>query len=217
MVPDAREHVEEMPVLAADEPRGVGGEQREAVALCLRPEPVVPGLLAAVEMALELGVDVEAAVDADQPVEKGARPVDVAAGEAPGHRPLLAAGETDEAAGVLGEVAEGRRPLALGRAHLDPGDEPAEVLVPLAILGEERELAAVVERHLGAHQRGEAEAGARAVEPRRAEHAVAIDQRDGALIEPRGLLGEGLGERGRLEKAEGTASVELHVHGSAQS
>ena len=217
MVPDAREHVEELAVLAPDEAGAVGGEQREAGALRPCPEPVVLGLLAAVQVTLELGEDVEAAVDADQPVEDAARAVDIAAGEAPGYRSLPAAGETHEAGRVLGEIVERCRSLALRRAHLDPGDEPAEVLVPLAVLGEERELTAVVERHLGAHQRGEAEARARAVEPRRAEHAVAIHEGDGALIEPGGLLGEGLRQGRRLEEAEGAPGVELDEHRSPQS
>jgi hypothetical protein len=96
-------------------------------------------------MALQLDVDIEAAADSHQALEIAPRH-HVTAGRC--LRPT-APGEADEPRRVLGEIVEGGRALALGRAHLDAGQEPAEVPVPLAVLDQEREPTAAVERHLG--------------------------------------------------------------------
>ena len=163
-------------------------------------------------MALQLDVDVEAAVDGHQPLEEIARALRVPPGQARRHRAPGAAREADQPRRVLDEIVEGGRALALGRAHLDAGQEPAEVLVPLAVLDQEREPTAVVERHLGADDGLEAEARARAVELGRAVEAVGVDERHGGLLELRRPLGQGLRQGRRLEKAEGAPGVQLDVH-----
>ncbi len=67
-------------------------------------------------------------------------------------------------------------PSPFGRAHLDAGDQPAEVPVALAVLDEQRQAAARRERHLGADQRGDAEPRARAVEAGRPVEAVPVQR-----------------------------------------
>ncbi len=69
----AGQHVEQMPIPASDGARLVGGEERQAEALGLHPEPLVARLLAAVQMTLKLHVHVEAAIDGDEPLDEVAR------------------------------------------------------------------------------------------------------------------------------------------------
>ena len=78
--------------------------------------------------ALELGVDAEAAEEAGEPVERRARGLMAVTGEPPGHGTFDASRETDEPTGVLFEIVPAGQALALGRAHLDPRQQLAEVL-----------------------------------------------------------------------------------------
>ena len=51
------------------------------------------------------------------------------------------------------------------------------------------------------------------MKPRRAVHAVGIEQRQRRIAERGRALDERLGQRGALEKAEGRRGVEFDVHG----
>jgi hypothetical protein len=192
VLPDARQYIEQRPVLAGDEPGRIGGDERQAEAGRPRAQPVVLRLLGAGQMALQLDVDVEAAVDGDQALEEIAGALHVTPGQARRHRAPGAAREADQPRRVLDEIVEGGCALALRCAHLDAGQEPTEVLVSLAVLDQEREPTAAVERHLGADDGLEAEARARAVELGRAVEAVGVDERHGGLLELRRPLGQGL-------------------------
>src|SRR4029079_17239447 len=88
-------------------------------------------------------------------------------------------------------------------------EETGELWFARASLHQERQPAAVVEGDLRTHPRGDAEPGARAVEPRRAEDAVGVQQRDGGLAERGGPLGQRLRQGGGLEEAEGALGVQL--------
>ena len=106
-------------------------------------------------MALQLGEDVEAAVD--RPTRRSSSrapagaPVALERGAPPGPRPPPV--RQTRPARELGEIVEGGGALALRRAHLDAGQEAAEVLVALAILHQQRQPAAVGQRDLRADER----------------------------------------------------------------
>ena len=89
-----------------------------------------------------------------------------------------AARQADEAAHVLVEIVPAGGAFALGRAHLDPGQQTAEILIALAILHEERQPAAVAHADLRADERRDAEARAGAVEARRTVDAVGVHESD---------------------------------------
>ena len=52
------------------------------------------------------------------------------------------------------------------------------------------------------------------MKPRRAVHAVGIEQRERGIAERRRALDERFGQRGALQKAERRRGVEFDVHGS---
>ena len=96
--------------------RGRSSREPQAETRGLCAQPIVARLLRAREVALELGVHVEAPEDVDEPIEqrpRALRPRRRGGATVPG-----AAREADESAGVLGEIVERRRACALRRAHL---------------------------------------------------------------------------------------------------
>jgi adenylate kinase len=113
----------------------------------------------------------------------------VAALDAPAHRSLArAARQAHEPAGVALHVLErdgrlrrglrsaGRAPLA--RAAVRLGDQPAEVVVAGGALAQEREVVAVVERHLGARDRLDPERLGGLRELHRPVYAVVVGERE---------------------------------------
>src|SRR5499427_332737 len=150
-VTDAGERVQERPLPALRHEGRVAGEEQEPAALRFRAQPLVLRLVLAIQIALELGVDVEATEEPHEPVEGAARRFVALAREAMGYRPLRAPRQADEAARVRLEVVPARGAFALGRAHLDPREEAAEIAIALGILHKEGQAAAVPQAHLGAH------------------------------------------------------------------
>src|SRR5262249_22178444 len=192
-------------------------EKGQAHAPSLRSEPFIARLLAAVQMTLELHVHVEAPVDGDEPLDEVVRRLNAGSSKARRHRPSRAAGQADEPSGMLGEIIEAGRALSFRSAHLDAGQELAEIAVALLILDEERKSTTRLECHLGANERRQPETRAGAVETWRAVHAVRVHERDGRLLEPCRLVGDVLRQRRGVEEAEGAASVKLDEHGSARA
>jgi hypothetical protein len=74
--------------------------------------------LAAVQMALQLHVHVEAAVDGDEPLDEAVRSRNAGAGDARRDRPSRAAGQADQSCRMLGQIIEAGRALPFGSAHL---------------------------------------------------------------------------------------------------
>src|SRR5262252_1406547 len=149
-VADAGERVQERPLPALRHEGRVAGEEEKAAALRFRAQPLVLRLVLAIQIALELGVDVEAAEESHEPVEHTARRFVALLHETMSHRPLRASRQTDEATRVRLEVGPARGTFALGRAHLEPREEAAGIAIALGILHEERQAAAVPQAYLGA-------------------------------------------------------------------
>src|SRR5581483_7981137 len=126
-------------------------------------------------------------------------------------RPVLAAREAQQPAGVAGEIVEGGVGPPLGGAEVDAREQPAEVPVPLARLDQQREAGAAGEGEGGAEERPDAGRGRRLVEAHGPVEAVDVDERARRVAERRRLLRERLRLGGALEKAEGAAGVQLDV------
>src|SRR5215475_9142429 len=122
-VADAGERVQERPFPALRHKGRVAGEEEESAALRLRAQPLVLRLVLAIQIALELGVDVEAAEESHEPVEGAARRIMALARESMSHRPLRASRQADETTRVRLEVVPARGAFALDRTHLDPREE----------------------------------------------------------------------------------------------
>ncbi len=210
-VPYAGQGVQQWPLGALGHEGSIAGEERELPMPRFRAQPFVLGLALPAEIALELGEDVEAAEEAGEPVESGSGGLVAVAFEAMRHGPLRAARQAHEATHVLLEIVPARRAFALGRAHLDPGQEATEISIALAILDEEGQPAPVPHADLRADERRDAEARAGTVEARRAVDAVGVHESERALPESGRALGQHLGQGGGLEKAEGALGVELDV------
>src|SRR5262249_41728355 len=165
---DAGERIQERSLAALGHGRCVAGEEEEPAALRFRAQPLVLRLVLAIQIALELGVDVEATEESPEPVKGAPRRFVALAREAMSHRPLRASRQADETTRVRLEVVPARGAFALDRTHLDPREEAAEIAIALGILHEERQAAAVLHAHLGADQRHKAAARAGALEARRA-------------------------------------------------
>src|SRR3954470_13537684 len=171
------------------------GEAREAAVA----RPVV-----AVEGALELDVEALAPEGRAQPLEPGLV-VDAVA---------RAATQADEAGGV---------PLARPPRHLwrrlariavmdvRRGDDPAQVAPAHRVLDQQRDVAAVLERHLRPVDRAQPEARGGLRELHRAAQAVVVRERERVVAE----LGRGgrqlVRERGPVEEGEGGVGMELDV------
>jgi hypothetical protein len=81
-------------------------------------------------VALELDVDIVAAVEVGELFEEGAGCWFASRGEGGGEWAFVAAGKADEAFGILGEVVEGGGAFGFGGlAHFELRDELAEVLI----------------------------------------------------------------------------------------
>ena len=117
-----------------------------------------------------------------------------------------AAGEADEAVGVLEQRLERQRRRQRLGALLRPGarvrlgEQPAEVRVALRRLDEQRDVGAALERDLGAGDRPDAERLRRVGELERAVDAVVVGERERLVAELGGARGELLGLRGAVEE-----------------
>src|SRR5206468_4681161 len=94
------------------------------------------------------------------------------------HRTVHAAGEREEARGVLGEEREGRLGLCFLARELRRRDRPAEAGPALAVAGDEDDVTKVHELELRAEDRTEAALFGCAGEPHRAIEAVRSGARE---------------------------------------
>jgi len=91
---------------------------------------LVAEFLVAELVTLEFYIYIVAAVEGDELFEEGAGCGFASVGEGCGERAFVAAGEADEAFGILGKVVEGSGAFGFGGlAHFELGDELAEILV----------------------------------------------------------------------------------------
>jgi hypothetical protein len=127
---DGGEEVEDFAVTGLGVADAVGGDDGEAEGASEAKGSLVAGFLIAELVALELDVDVVAAVEAGELFEEGAGCGFAAGGEGGSERAFIAASEAEEAFGILGEVVEGGGAFGLGGlTHFELRDEPAEILV----------------------------------------------------------------------------------------
>jgi hypothetical protein len=177
------------------------GEQRQAAGGGEIAEERDLALLAAAAVTLDFDVEPVAAEDIEQLLQRRLGRGRAAGTPGAPHRAVLVAGERDQALVIAGEFVPGgeARPLAVARVDLGRevvrreaggargefrlGDELAEILVALLRGGEQRQHAAVGERDLGTDPGAQAGFAGGAEEPRRAAHAVAVEQRDGGQAE----------------------------------
>jgi hypothetical protein len=182
-------------------------------------------LLVAPEVTLELDRHVRAPEQTRDPIDQAAHAM--AAG-----RQRLASHDRNQAAGVAGELVERERAFALGRSELHPRQQPAEVLIALPGVDQDRQAPPAFARlrcsSFGGlrpfircgHGQFASDDGLDAggtgglMEARRAVHAVAIHERERGISQRRRALDERLGQRSRLEEAERGGGVELGVHQS---
>ena len=173
-----------------------GGDRGHADALGQPRQRGVPRPVVALERALELDAQVVGAEDRVQALQAGLV-VDALAG---------AAAQADEARRVLLErrPRHPRRRLVLV-AVMDVGgrDDAAEVAPAGGVLDQQRDVAAVLERHLGAVDRAQAEAGGGHGELHRAAQAVVVGQRERVVAELRRRERQLVGQRGPVEEGEG--------------
>ena len=213
MVPQAGEHVQHLALGGRGVSDAVGGEEGETQAARDLGHRLVARLLDGVVVPLQLGVDVLAAEDADEPLRFLPRLAGPAPHERLGQGAVVAAGQADEPLGVLGHLFGGGRPLALLRPQLVEADEAAEALVAGPVAGEQRPAPGALHRDLGPDVGPDPELLGRLVEARGAVDAVAVDERQRPHAVVGADLGHLLGQRGALEEAEGGAGVQLDVHG----
>src|SRR5438128_10022075 len=90
-------------------------------------------------------------------------------------------------------------------------DQPAEILVSAALLDQQPEEAAALDRHARPHQRSDARAARGRDEPRRAVDAAMVGERERVVAERGRLIDQILGQRGAGEEAEGAPAAELDV------
>ena len=202
-----------------------GGDGGHAEAAGEGGEPAVAGAVVSPVGALELDPQVGGAEGVEQPAGVGLGGGQVAALPVAGDEPVAgAAGEADQALGVLGDALE-RDPGLLGAAlvvvagvRVGGGEQPAEVAIAgrrLAEQGEVGEPVGPAERdgQLGAGDALQPEAGAGLGELHRPPDPVMVGDREGPVAE----LGRGGGklERGggAVEKREGRVGMELGVGG----
>ena len=110
-------------------------------------------------------------------------------------------------------LVAGRQQVALAalepRAGVRVGEDPAEVLVAAPRLAEERDVAVVLERDLGAGDRAHAEVLGGVGELERAVDAVVVGERERVVAELGGARGELLGQRRAVEERVGRVRVQL--------
>src|SRR5947208_11506952 len=134
LLADAREDVGERTALRAREERLVGGDERHAGSPAQRHQRLKHRLLLAEEVSLDLDEAARAPKDCHEAVQARPGALAVAGGEPPRERTASSPGETHESSGVRLEVVERGRGGALGGTELHSCDQPAGVLISLAIL-----------------------------------------------------------------------------------
>jgi hypothetical protein len=122
LVLQAREDVVQRTFVGRGEPHAVGGDERHAIRVGQIDERVVVVGFVAIQMPLQLHVDLLAPEDADQPIEQAADAVLPRAQQVP-------ARQRDEAAHPAVERVERERPFSFRRRELHGGDETTEVLI----------------------------------------------------------------------------------------
>ena len=154
VVVEAGEDVENFAAIRGGVGDAVGGQERQAEGARQRDRGLVPGLLAAVEVALQFDVHTVASEEGGQLLQAAAPGLHAALGQRGGQRTVVAAGQADEPGGVRGEIARVRRGLAmLGRAQLQARDQAAEILVAEAALDQQwkTKFTTETQRHRGIH------------------------------------------------------------------
>jgi hypothetical protein len=182
-----------------------GGHRRQAQPLGQLGEPAVARAVVAVERALELDAQSVGAEDPPQPLE-ARLVVDALA---------RAAAQADEPGGVLLERRErhdGRRLALVAVVHVRGRDDPAEVAPARRVLDQQRDVAAVLERHLRPVDRLQPEAGGGLRELHRAAQAVVVGERERLVPQLHGRPHQLVGERSPVEEGEGGVGMELNVH-----
>ena len=182
-----------------------GRHRRQPEALGQLGEAAVARAVVAVEGALELHAQVVGAEDPPQP--RQARLVMDALARA--------AAQADEPGGVLLERRErdDRRRVALVAVVCVRGrDDPAEVAPAGRVLDQQRDVAAVLQRHLRPVDRVQPEARGGLRELHRAAQAVVVGERE-RLVAERGRRPHQLvRERGPVEEGIGGVGMELSEH-----
>ena len=175
---------------------------------------------------LHLDVDVVAPEDLHQPVELGARalavPVDQRLADASGQ----AAGERDDAIGVLLQLGEVDARLVPVAVQVAERDQPDQVVVALGRLGQQRQVRAplllrargvVVDHvHLAAEYRLDALLLGRFGELHGARHRPVVGQPDGRHVERGGALDQRPDPAGAVEDRVLTVHVEVDVGRSSR-
>ena len=105
-----------------------------------------------------------------------------------------------------------RRLVLVAVVHVGGRDDAAEVAPAGGVLDQQRDVAAVLERHLGAVDGAEAEAGGGHGELHRAAQAVVVGQRERVIAELDRRERQLVGQRRPVEEGEGRVGVELDVH-----
>jgi hypothetical protein len=127
---DGGEEVEDFAVVRFGVADAVGGDDGDLERAGEAEGGLVAGFLIAELVALELDVDIVAAVEVGELFEEGAGCWFASRGEGGGEWAFVAAGKADEAFGILGEVVEGGGAFGFGGlAHFELRDELAEVLI----------------------------------------------------------------------------------------
>ena len=229
------------PLVRRGETHAVGDDERHAIGRGQIRQRLVVGRLVAIEVPLQLDVDVVAAEDPDQPIEQPADAVLPRVQQLP-------ARQRHQAFHAPVERLERERALSLRRVQLHRRDEPRQILIAgprrdqdgedelmvagcgLRIAGWRSQSRRSLKgegglrvdgcelrvthrnRQLGADDRLQARGGGGLVEARHAAETVAIDQRDGGVAQRGGAVDEGFRRGGALEKGEGRSHVELNVH-----
>ena len=175
----------------------------DAAACDERDAPGVPGvdaaavlaLLARVEVALHFGVEASGAQRRGQRDELRGR----------------AGGDRDEAVAEVCQLLERNPALALLAALVAEREQPAEVLVALPVLAEERERAGAFDVQLGADDGPEPCLLRGLVKARRAVEAAHVGEAEGRVSRFGGGGGEVLGQGRGAQEGERRAGMQLDV------
>ena len=238
VVADGGEEVEDFAVAGLGVADAVGGDGGEVHGAGEAEGGLVAGFFFALVVALEFDVDIVGAVEADESFEEGAGGGFAACCECGGERAFVAAGEAEEAGGILGEVVVGGCAFGLGGlTHFELGDELAEILIAGAGGAEEGETTSrpgtrasgatpALMGEPGGWSEARAECGggdfcadvgadavalAAGVHAGGAVEAVAVEEGDGGDFEFEGAGDEVFGLGSAFEEGEGAGGVELDV------
>jgi hypothetical protein len=133
--------------------------------------------------------------------------------ERPRQQAVAAAGEDDEPRVALLEGGEVEPRVApVGAPQVCRGEQAAEIGVAFGGFGEQRDVRAVGERHLGAGDRLKAEPLRLLRERHRAVEAVVIGERERREPQLGGRERELLGQRGAVQKRERGVTMQFGVH-----